>query len=85
MISVVNEEVVDTTEKLEVLRKIMMRRINKSSEFMGRKTETVASSLYDLEFEHSFFKTRITWDARLGRMETTEVEFNLHAHGTKQK
>ena len=83
MISVVNEEVVDTSEKLDVLRKIMMRRINKSSEYMGRRTETVALKLYDLEFEHSFFKTRIKWDARLGRMETTELEFNLHAHGTE--
>ena len=81
MISVVNDEEVDSPEKLEVLRKIMVRRINIGSEYMGRKSEKMALELYKLEYEHSFFRTRIRWDARLGRMEITEVEFDLHAHG----
>ena len=83
MISVVNEEKVDTDEKLAILSDVMKRRLHKGISKWENEKEKVAKELGELKFEHTFFTTKIGWNPGMGIFEFTEVEFRLLAHGNK--
>ena len=81
MISVIDEEKVDTVEKLDALYKLIGRRNNSGTNKLDADVEELTEDLYNLKFEQDVFNTKIKWDTKMGRIEITELEFKLFTHG----